>query len=174
MHVLKLFEEYVSGTEQKVGIVSTQTRQLLADVSKLLSPIHSKYRQICLFDEWEHFKMERDIDCPNIMKDFHVRNFINSYNSISIKFLTHIIWTIYDIFYKYLRWTQHSHNARLTYNHKDEIMEFVESKSYKKSEINSRVCHQISTALKNPDVILELGFLCYNWTHICRVYYGQF
>ena len=98
MHVLKLFEEYVSGTEQKVGIVSPQTRQLLADVSKLLSPIHSKYRQICLYDEWEHFKMEKDIDCPNVMKDYHVRNFINSYNSISIEFLTHIIWTIYNIF----------------------------------------------------------------------------
>ena len=72
-------------------------------------------------------------------------------------------------FYKSLRWTQHSHNARLTYNYKDEIMEFVESTSYRKSESNSRVCQQISVALKNPDVILELGFLCYNWTHICRV-----
>ena len=75
MHILKPFEEYDSGAEPKVGIVSSQTIQLLADVSKLLSPIHFKYLQICLYDEWEHFKMEKDIDCSNIMKDFHARNY---------------------------------------------------------------------------------------------------
>ena len=80
LHLLKNFEEYVTGTESKEGIVSKDTRQLVANVSKLLSPIHSKYRQICLFDEWCHFKIEKDLDIPDIMKDYHVRKFYKSKN----------------------------------------------------------------------------------------------
>ena len=46
------------------------------------------------------------------------------------------------------------------------MLEFVESTAYKKTDSNLRICKDIATALRSPDIVLELGFICFNWTHI--------
>ena len=49
------------------------------------------------------------------------------------------------------------------------MLRFVESTDYKKNNINERVCQQVAAALKNPEVIIELGFIAFNWTHLRTV-----
>ena len=65
-----------------------------------------------------------------------------------------------------IRWTHDSFNARLTYNYKDYIIEFVQFKEFKRSASNENTCQQIAAALQKTEVVLELGFISFTWTHI--------